>query len=94
METSGHALIALMNNTLTATVTEHVKAKTLTDELVALAPMISYNFWLNCTQSYAMQLIESGHPLKAVLHLLAIHEVRQILAFTSFYVGLSITSSI
>lgn len=88
MKSRGTELIALMGGNVKETIVEHIKDKSITDEMVALAPMVSYNFWKLCVEAYSMQLIEEGQPLKAVLYLLGIHKVEdslQILCEKNYY---------
>lgn len=56
---------------------EHVRDKSLTDEMIGLAPMVSYQFWMLCCEAYSVQLIEEQQPLKAVLYLLGLKKVRE-----------------
>lgn len=76
MKSRGTDLIPLMSgNNVKETIVQHIKDQSLTDEMVAIAPMISHNFWRICLEAFSLQLIEEGQPLKAVLYLLSIHKV-------------------
>ncbi|KAF0300133.1 Gem-associated protein 5 [Amphibalanus amphitrite] len=52
----------------------------LTDELLALAPMVSYRFWEEMSLKYAEQLENSKECLKASSVLLACHKVTEAVA--------------
>ncbi|XP_043214778.1 gem-associated protein 5-like [Amphibalanus amphitrite] len=52
----------------------------LTDELLALAPMVSYRFWEEMSLKYAEQLENSKECLKASSVLLACHKVSEAVA--------------
>lgn len=53
----------------------HIRSKSLTNEMVNIAPMVSHQFWKLCLEAFAMQLIEEGQPVKAVIYLLVLHKV-------------------
>lgn len=76
MKSRGTDLIPLMSgNDVKEKIVQHIKDQSLTDEMVAIAPMISHSFWRLCLEAFSVQLIEEGQPLKAVLFLLSIHKV-------------------
>lgn len=88
MKSRGTELIALMSGNVKETIVGHIKDKSLTGQMIALAPMVSHNFWKLCCEAYAMQLIEEGEPLEAVSYLLGIHKVEdslQILCDKHYY---------
>lgn len=71
----GSSIINVMAGNLKDEIMNHLQNKTLTDEHVAVSPMVSFAFWQRCTEAYACQLVVGNQPLKAVLHLLTIHSV-------------------
>lgn len=75
MKSRGCELVALMAGNVKETIVEHIKDKSLTETMVGIAPMVSHNFWKLCAEAFVMQLIEDDFPLKAVIYLLATHNV-------------------
>lgn len=75
MRSLGTEFIPLVTGNVKETLVQHMKEKSLTDEMVAISPMVSHNFWKLCLEAYALQLIDMGQALKAVLYLLSIHKV-------------------
>lgn len=79
MKSQGTELLALLGCDVKESIVGHIKDKSLTHEMVGIAPMVSHGFWKLCAEAYAMQLIEEGLPLKAVVYLLGIHKVDEAL---------------
>lgn len=75
MRTNGTELVALMQGNVKEVIVEHLKNKSLTEEMVAISPMVSHNFWTLCMEAFAMQLIEEEQPVRAVIHLLGVQRV-------------------
>ncbi|XP_055634618.1 protein rigor mortis [Toxorhynchites rutilus septentrionalis] len=54
-----------------------IASKTLTDQLVALAPSISYQFWQKCCEAYAYQFLEKQYTLASIPYFLASHKIAE-----------------
>ncbi|XP_030379613.1 protein rigor mortis [Scaptodrosophila lebanonensis] len=52
---------------------QHINNKTLTEWHLSLAPSVSYNFWIQCCQAFAEQLLDQGYILHSAMYLMAIH---------------------
>ena len=52
-----------------------ILSKSLTADMVALAPQISQTLWLIASEAYANQLVEAGDPLSASTYLLNANKV-------------------
>ncbi|XP_058451329.1 protein rigor mortis isoform X2 [Malaya genurostris] len=56
---------------------ERIASRTLTDQLVALAPSISYEFWRKCCEAYAYQFLEKQYTLASIPYFLAGHKITE-----------------
>ncbi|XP_055539791.1 protein rigor mortis isoform X2 [Wyeomyia smithii] len=60
---------------------ERIASRTLTDQLVALAPSISYEFWRKCCEAYGYQFLEKQYTLASVPYFLACHKVAEAIEY-------------
>lgn len=60
---------------------EAAAERRLTDSLVAQAPSLSRNVWLEMCERYAAQLVSEGEHHRAVLYYLACHKVEKAVSF-------------
>lgn len=79
MKSRGTELVAVMGGCVRETLAGHIRNGSVTEEMVGIAPMVSHNFWKLCSEAFAMQLIEEGQPLRAVLYLLCLNKVDEAL---------------
>ncbi|XP_038109419.1 protein rigor mortis [Culex quinquefasciatus] len=73
----GTILLPQVGFRLKEQIIERIASKTLTDQLLALAPSISYEFWRKCSEAYAYQLLEKKYPLAAIPYFLASHKITE-----------------
>ncbi|XP_053694685.1 protein rigor mortis [Sabethes cyaneus] len=62
---------------------ERIASRTLTDQLVALAPSISYEFWRKCCEAYGYQFLEKQYTLASIPYFLACHRITESIDFLS-----------
>lgn len=73
----GTILLPQVGFRLKEEIVQRIASKTLTDQLVALAPSISFEFWRKCCEAYAYQLLEKKYPLAAIPYFLASHKIAE-----------------
>lgn len=54
---------------------EKIEKKILTEEYIALAPYVSYDFWKRTCKAYAYQCLENGFTMNAIPYLIVCHEI-------------------
>lgn len=73
----GTILLPQVGFRLKEQIIERIASKTMTDQLLALTPSISFEFWRKCCEAYAYQLLEKKYPLAAVPYFLASHKIAE-----------------
>ncbi|XP_062546175.1 protein rigor mortis [Armigeres subalbatus] len=73
----GAILLPQIGFRLKEVIIQRIASKRLTDQLVALAPSISYEFWRKCCEAYGYQLLEKQYPLASIPYFLASHKITE-----------------
>lgn len=73
----GAILLPQIGFRLKEVIIQRIASKKLTDQLVALAPSISYEFWRKCCEAYGYQLLEKQYPLASIPYFLASHKISE-----------------
>ncbi|KXJ76949.1 hypothetical protein RP20_CCG008598 [Aedes albopictus] len=73
----GAILLPQIGFRLKEEIIRRIASKRLTDQLVALAPSISYEFWRKVCEAYGYQLLEKQYPLASIPYFLASHKITE-----------------
>ncbi|XP_058815393.1 protein rigor mortis-like isoform X2 [Topomyia yanbarensis] len=73
----GTILLPQIGFRLKEEIVERIASRTLTDQLVALAPSISYEFWRKCCEAYGYQFLEKQYALASIPYFLASHKITE-----------------
>ncbi|XP_065090276.1 protein rigor mortis isoform X2 [Ochlerotatus camptorhynchus] len=73
----GTILLPQIGFRLKEEIIRRIASKTLTDQLVALAPSISYEFWRKCCEAYGYQFLEKQYTLASIPYFLASHKITE-----------------
>uniref|UniRef100_A0A1B6DZE3 WD repeat-containing protein 55 homolog n=2 Tax=Clastoptera arizonana TaxID=38151 RepID=A0A1B6DZE3_9HEMI len=68
---------SLWRGDITSMIKEAIKKKQLTDWMVSISPMCSYDCWTDACFAYAEQLTQCGDCITAASYFLAIHKVEE-----------------
>lgn len=66
-----HVAIPVLCDELEPEIRRRIELKQLSERQLAIAPLVSYKFWVECCKAYAAQMLELGAPLQALPYLLA-----------------------
>lgn len=73
----GAILLPQIGFRLKEEILQRIASKRLTEQLVALAPSVSYEFWRKCCEAYGYQLLEKQYPLASIPYFLASHKITE-----------------
>lgn len=71
--------LPLLSDNFKEEIIEKISSKTLTEADISLTPNVSFTFWRECCQAFAIQCIGQEDFMRAIPYLLSCQEIDQIL---------------